>query len=321
MPDLIRSKKSKHSVHLLLLLMLVLPALLSCTITQIINSEGGKSIANIRGEDYHDNEPLIPEPAEEVAPGSDVPSGDSMSPADPTVEFIPIGTSTGDDLAGNLKPICFLNTGTEPATVMAWTYVPLNSETPAIPSDASTVAFPGGNSSACLSLPLGTYTWCYHWELGDVDDDGMIDYAHSASASRSTLDESATDDLDLAEKVSIVAPSGLGELPGQCELDQRLALDIRPFIVDSKHLEGFYYGYAMAVLAHHGDYVTLKGPITVEYYFHHCDASPCTTELIREPTVRVTILAGETQQFYLEETFGAHLGNWDLFVKLVSINE
>ena len=134
--------------------------------------------------------------------------------------------------SGNLKPVCFLNTGTSPATVMAWTYVPLNTETPEIPSNTSTVASPGGNSSACLSLPLGTYTWCYHWELGDVNGDGYIEYAHAFNAPRVVLDESDTDDLDLAEKVTISPTAGTGEQPGVCDLNSRIVLDIRPYVVE-----------------------------------------------------------------------------------------
>ena len=232
----------------------------------------------------------------------------------------PTDPAGGGNSSGNLKPICFLNTGTSPATVMAWTYVPLNTETPAIPSNASTVASPGGNSSACLSLPLGTYTWCYHWELGDVNDDGYIDYAHAFNAPTVILDESDTDDLDLAERVTISPAAGTGEQPGVCDLNSRIVLDIRPYIVESQNIDKYYFGYSMIALAHNEDYVTLTGPITVDYYFHHCDAAPCTTPLIREPTVRVIIPAGEIHQFYLEDTIGDHLGNWDLFIQLVSID-
>jgi hypothetical protein len=203
---------------------------------------------------------------------------------------------------------------------MPWTYIPLNTESPAMPSNASTVASPGGNSSACLSLPPGTYTWCYHWELGDVNNDGYIEYSHSASMQRITLDESDSNDLDLAEKVTIVAPAGIGEQPGQCDLANLIVLDIRPYIVDSQHIDSYYFGYSMAGMGHNGDYVTLEGPITVDYYFHHCDAAPCTTPLIVEPTVRVVIPAGETHQFYLEDTIGEHLGNWDMYIQLISID-
>jgi len=160
------------------------------------------------------------------------------------------GTPVSGNNEGPLKPVCFLNTGTIAATIMPWTYIPLNTDSAARPPNASTVANPGGNSSACLSLPLGTYTWCYHWELGDVNDDGMIDYAHTQWLPRVVLDESDTDDMDLAEKVSLTAPAGFEEKSGQCNLESLIQLDIRPFIVDSQHLDSFFYGYSMAGLAH-----------------------------------------------------------------------
>jgi hypothetical protein len=259
-------------------------------------------------------------PEEKLPPGSSGAPGSIANPVDPTSPVVLPGTPVSGNTAGSLKPVCFLNIGTTAATIMPWTYVPLNTETAAMPPYASTVASPGGNSSACLSLPLGTYSWCYHWEVGDVNDDGMIEYAHTLWLQRVVLDESDTDDMDLAEKVPLSAPAGLEEKPGQCDLETRIVLDIRPFIVDSQHLDSFFYGYSVAGLAHNEDYVTLKGPITVDYYFHHCDAAPCTTSVIEEPPVRVIILAGETHQFYLEDTVGEHLGNWDMYIQLISID-
>jgi hypothetical protein len=41
---------------------------------------------------------------------------------------------------------------------------------------------------------------------------------------------------------------------------------------------------------------------------------------VEAPTVRVVIPAGETHQFYLDHTIGKHLGNWDLFIQLISID-
>ncbi len=245
------------------------------------------------------------------------PAAEEPTPGSGGLSTVPAGEGNS---SGILKPVCFMNTGASPATVMPWTYIPLNTESPAMPSNASTVASPGGNSSACLSLPLGTYTWCYHWELGDVNGDGYIEYAHAFNAPRVVLDESDTDDLDLAEKVTLSPIAGTGEQPGVCDLNSRIVLDIRPYIVDSQHLDRFLYGYSAAEVAHNEDYITLKGPITVDYYFTHCDAAPCTTPVITEPSVRVVIPAGETHQFYLEDTIGEHLGNWDLYVQLISID-
>ena len=83
-----------------------------------------------------------------------------------------------------------------------------------------------------------------------MNDDGMIDYAHTQWLPRVVLDESDTDDMDLAEKVSLTAPAGFEEKCGQCNLESLIQLDIRPFIVDSQHLDSFFYGYSMAGLAH-----------------------------------------------------------------------
>ena len=145
-------------------------------------------------------------------------------PANPTSSGTGYPTSVIDagNSTGNLKPVGFLNTGTVAATVMAWTYIPLNSAIPAVPSNASTVAFPGGNPSSHLSLPLGTYTWCYHWELGDVNNDGMIEYSHAIDTREVTLDESDPDDMDLAEHVGISVPPGTKEFPGVCHLGDQM---------------------------------------------------------------------------------------------------
>ena len=70
-----------------------------------------------------------------------------------------------------------------------------------------------------------------------------------------------------------------------------MVLDIRPYIVESQNLDSFHFGYSTAGLAHNEDYVILKGPITVDYYFHHCGAAPCTIPVIVEPSVRVIIPA------------------------------
>jgi hypothetical protein len=63
---------------------------------------------------------------------------------------------------------------------------------------------------------LGTYTWCYHWELGDQNGDGNIDYAHTIDGRSVILDASDSDDLDFAETVSLSAPTVAGDLPGTC---------------------------------------------------------------------------------------------------------
>jgi hypothetical protein len=242
-----------------------------------------------------------------------------MNKTKPTTQVLPT-VGTGGNQGGPLKPVGFVNHGSIAATVMAWTYKPLGSDSPGIPSNASTVSFPPTapglwpNSSRFLLLPLGTYTWCYYWELGDVNNDGMMEYAHAIDTRPVVLDEADSDDLDSAEQVDISAPPGTDELDGMCGA----GLDIARYIVASSHIDRFYYGGSTVGLAHNTDFVTLRGPITVEYFFKHRanDSDPW----IDDPRVTVTIPAGETQQFYLEDTIGEHLGNWDLFVQLISIN-
>jgi hypothetical protein len=105
---------------------------------------------------------------------------------------------------------------------MAWTYIPLGSDTPAIPSNASTVSFPPTapglwpNSSRFLLLPLGTYTWCYYWEIGDINNDGMMEYSHAIDDRPIILDESDSDDTAFAENVDLSAPPDFGIVPGMC---------------------------------------------------------------------------------------------------------
>ena len=282
------------------LLALVSPLLSSCDLVP----------RDWRDNPLFNDEPLNAMPGEST-PKSGLSDGTGNAGADPN------NSGGGNQI---LKPVGFLNTGTIATTVMAWTYIPLGTDSPAIPSNASTVAFPGGNSSSYLSLPMGTYTWCYHWELGDVNNDGMIEYSHAFDKRNVLLDESDPDDMDLAEKVTLGVPPGIGELPGQCDMANRFALDIRPYIVDSQNLDRVIFGYSTAEVAHNGDYLTLTGPITVDYYFTHCDAAPCTTPVIVESAVRMVIPAGESHQFYLEDGMGEHPGNWDLYIQLISID-
>jgi len=62
------------------------------------------------------------------------------------------------------------------------------------------------NSSRFISVPLGTYTWCIDWEEEDQDGDGYFDYYHYFETEPTLLDENDSDDLELAEEVSISAP-------------------------------------------------------------------------------------------------------------------
>jgi hypothetical protein len=243
--------------------------------------------------------------------GQEDPAGiadsDDMAPEDTL--------SSTDESSGNiigpLKPIVFHNEGDQAFTVQPWSFAPQDPEN-SFPSAVSTAVSPASRGS--MLLPLGTYTWCYWWEIGDINNDGMMEYNHALDDRPVTLEASDSDSLDFAEIVDLSAPPASGELAGMCGAD----LDISQYIVASSHIDRFYYGGSMVALAHNTDFVTLRGPITVEYFFKHRanDSDPW----IDEPPVIVDIPAGQTQQFYLEDTVGEHLGNWDLFIRLVSVN-
>jgi hypothetical protein len=229
------------------------------------------------------------------------------------VGVLPTDTAGDGNSAGNLKPVCFINTGTNASTVMAWTYIPLNTESPAMPSNASTVVSPGGNTSACLSLPMGTYTWCYHWELGDVNGDGMIEYSHALDERPVILDQSDSNDLSFAETVGLAAPADFGAVPGIC------GLDISEFVVEQQHADTIS-GSAIN-MGHDRDYVVLRGPITVVYWYIHgaTEIGPgVATE--KTPPVMVTIPAGETHKFELVDGREDHPGDWNMYIWLVSVD-
>jgi hypothetical protein len=239
----------------------------------------------------------------QAQPG-ELPPASAPSPVGP-------GIDVSSDL--QLKPVVFHNLGTVAYTVSAWTYTPPGASESAIPSIASTVAIPGGNTSSSLSLPLGTYTWCYWWELGDINNDGMIEYAHAVDERPVTLDESSSDDLDFAVSVDLSAPVDL-PLFGLC------GLDFAPFVVEQYNVDrisGAYIG-----LAHDRDTITVRGPITFIWWYVHAEVqiAPGVATETTTPEV-VTLAAGETMSFELVEYRGDHPGDWNLYLWLISVNE
>ncbi len=152
-----------------------------------------------------------------LPPGNSLPAGGMASPNDPTPPGALPGNPTVGGPGGPLKPVKFVNVGTEPYTVSAWTYTPPGGAETSAGLDPSTVAFPGGNPSSYLSLPLGTYTWCFWWELGDVNNDGLIEYSHALDGRPVLLDGSDNDTLEFAETVILGAPTIAGDIPGKCD--------------------------------------------------------------------------------------------------------
>lgn len=181
-------------------------------------------LPNLYSTVHENKEPANETPPEESLPtGSNEITGTEAAPEEPTLPPAPTEASqTVGNPVGNLKPVGFVNRGSIATTVTAETFIPLGANKAATPSDASTIAFPPTapgvwpNSSRFLLLPLGTYTWCYHWELGDINNDQMIEYAHAIDNRPVLLDVSDSDDLDKAEQVDLSAPPGSGELPGRC---------------------------------------------------------------------------------------------------------
>jgi len=143
----------------------------------------------------------------------DNPAGDSPSPG-----------SNPTGIGGPTRPVGFVNHGRFNAVVMPWTFVRLGSdisETPPSVSTVSTVPTSPGlwpNSSRFLSLPLGTYTWCFEWDEGDLNDDGNVDYFHFFDERSVTIDENTPNNPDLAIQVDFSTPPEGGEeiLSGQC---------------------------------------------------------------------------------------------------------
>ncbi|HNR02368.1 MAG TPA: hypothetical protein PKK59_07530 [Anaerolineaceae bacterium] len=149
-------------------------------------------------------------------PGTLLPGGGIASAKDPTPVVIVITSAPPSSSAGlGEKPVRFRNLGRLPYTVMPASYT-LPDGTPGVPANTSTVAFPGGNPSSYLSLPLGTYTWCYYWELGDTNGDRITDYAHAVSPYPLGLNANSSDNVDLAVSVDLFAPAVSGEKPGPC---------------------------------------------------------------------------------------------------------
>jgi len=133
-------------------------------------------------------------------------------------------------MGGPTRPVGFVNHGSYNAVVMPFTFVPLGNGTPAPPPVVSTISSvptsPGlwPNPSRFLSLPFGTYTWCFEWDEGDLDNDSHLDYFHSLDIRPVTVDENSPDDHDLAIQVDFsTPPEGSEILSGPCG-DQPVAV-------------------------------------------------------------------------------------------------
>jgi hypothetical protein len=147
--------------------------------------------------------------------GDDIPSivgGNKASSADFWDQSDNNGSS---DLETVLKPVRFVNNGFESVTVVVESYQPADGYSSSIPS-ASTTVFPESNSSAYLELPLGTYTFCYYWQLdSDVNHDDYFDY-HHRSTSAVTLNNNSSDTPETATAVTLSPDSVVSNPNGKC---------------------------------------------------------------------------------------------------------
>lgn len=114
-----------------------------------------------------------------------------------------------------LKPLRFTNNGFEAVTVVVESYQPAQGYSPNKPN-VSTVVFPESNSSAYMDLPLGTYTFCYYWQLDqDYNNDGYFDYHHRTTSSVS-LNVNSSDDPQSANAVTLSPDSVVSNPNGRC---------------------------------------------------------------------------------------------------------
>jgi len=142
-------------------------------------------------------------------------SGASISSGPPSGgDSTGAGSSTSSGNCSDLKPLRFNNTGFEAATVRVESYQPASGCGTAAPA-SSTVVFPDSSSAAWLELPTGSYTFCYEWELGDVNYDGTTDYHHRSTSSY-TLTGDSSSSPDSATVVTISPDSAVSNPNGRC---------------------------------------------------------------------------------------------------------
>jgi hypothetical protein len=119
------------------------------------------------------------------------------------------------DLETVLKPVRFVNNGFESVTVVVESYEPAEGYSRSTPS-ASTTVFPESTSSNYLELPLGTYSFCYYWQLDtDVNNDDYFDY-HHRSTSAVTINNNSSDNPESATVVTLSPDSVVSNPNGKC---------------------------------------------------------------------------------------------------------
>ncbi|MBI9045848.1 MAG: hypothetical protein JEZ06_15255 [Anaerolineaceae bacterium] len=113
------------------------------------------------------------------------------------------------------RPLRFSNNGFEPVTVVVESYEPAPGLDPGLPSP-STVVFPESNPSAYFELPLGTYTFCYYWQLDeDFNHDDYFDYHHKSTSSV-TLNNNSPDNPENAVSMTLNPDNNVSNPNGKC---------------------------------------------------------------------------------------------------------
>jgi len=164
---------------------------------------------------YHVDAGLPASSAPPVIAQDDTPTVEPSAPTlMPTIVSVENNENTSDSYVNILKPLRFTNKGLYDATVLVASYTPAAGVTAGM-SSASTVVFRESNPSAYLDLPLGTYVFCYYWDLGtDVDNDGYVDYAHRNTGSV-TLSGAPSDNTTSAQVVTL-SPENMNNPNGKC---------------------------------------------------------------------------------------------------------
>ena len=178
--------------------------------------DSGSVIASISpSQTYHVDAGLPASSAPPVVAQDDTPTVEPSAPTlVPTIVSVENNENTSGSYVNILKPLRFTNKGLYDATVLVASYTPAAGVTAGM-SSASTVVFRESNPSAYLDLPLGTYVFCYYWDLGtDVDNDGYVDYAHRNTGSV-TLSGAPSDNTTSAQVVTL-SPENMNNPNGKC---------------------------------------------------------------------------------------------------------
>ena len=138
---------------------------------------------------------------------------------EPSVTFADIDLGSSPAISPKAtKPVRFDNNGFESVTVKVASYAPAAGYSASVPS-ASTIVSPNSSSSAYMDLPLGTYTFCYEWQLDqDVNNDDYFDYHHRSTNSVS-LTANASDNPNNALTVTLSPDSAVSNPNGKCGQD------------------------------------------------------------------------------------------------------